>query len=65
MKKKILLFKCFTICYDRAGKMVKTLNANGGGQSQVSGHDLAAGAYAYTLMINDKVTLSKQMLIIK
>ena len=45
--------------------MVKTLNANGGGQSQVSGHDLAAGAYAYTLMINDKVTLSKQMLIVK
>jgi hypothetical protein len=30
--------------YDQAGKLVKTPNANSGGQSQVSGHELAAGA---------------------
>ena len=65
MKKMILLFNCFTICYDQVGKMVKTLNANTGGQSQVGGHDLAAGAYTYTLMIDGKIALSKQMLIIK
>jgi len=51
--------------YDQSGKMVKMLNANAGGQSQVSGHDLAAGAYTYTLMINGKLALSKQMLIIR
>ena len=51
--------------YDQTGRLVKTLNANAGGQSQVSGHDLAAGTYTYTLMINDKVASSKQMLITK
>jgi hypothetical protein len=51
--------------YDQAGKLVKTLKANAGGQSQVSGYDLAAGAYTYTLMVDGKITLSKQMLIIK
>jgi len=51
--------------YDQAGKLVKILNANAGGQSQVTGHELAAGAYTYTLMVDGKVALSKQMLIIK
>ena len=51
--------------YDQAGKLVKTLNANAGGQSQVSGYDLAAGTYTYTLMVDGKITSSKQMLIIK
>jgi hypothetical protein len=51
--------------YDQAGKLVKALDANADGQSQVSGHELAAGAHTYTLMIDGKVALSKQMLIIK
>jgi len=51
--------------YDQTGKPVKALNVNQSGQSEISGHDLTAGTYTYSLMINGKVTLSKQMLIIK
>ena len=51
--------------YDQTGKLVKAFNANESGKSELSGHDLTAGTYTYTLMINEKVALSKQMLIIK
>ena len=51
--------------YDQAGKLIKTLKANADGQSQLNSHDLAAGAYTYALMVDGKITLSKQMLIIK
>ena len=51
--------------YDQTGKLVKALKANESGQSELSGYNLAAGAYTYTLMIDGKVTLSKQMLIIE
>jgi hypothetical protein len=51
--------------YDKAGKLVNTFNANAGGQLQVGGHELAAGTYTYTLMVDGKVASSKQMLIVK
>jgi len=51
--------------YDVAGKLVKALKANENGQSELSSSDLATGAYTYTLMIDNKVALSKQMLIVK
>jgi len=38
--------------YDQTGKLVKALNANQSGQSEISGHDLTAGTYTYSLMIN-------------
>jgi hypothetical protein len=51
--------------YDQTGKLVKALKANENGRSELSGYNLAAGTYTYSLMINGKVALSKQMLIIK
>ena len=51
--------------YDQTGKLVKALNANDSGQSELSGYDLTSGTYTYTLMVNGKVALSKQMLVIK
>jgi hypothetical protein len=51
--------------YDQTGKLVKALKANESGQSEISGYDLISGTYTYTLMVNGKVALSKQMLIIK
>ena len=52
------------IC-DQTGRILKTLNANESGQSELSGYDLTAGVYTYTLIINGKVALSKQMVITK
>jgi hypothetical protein len=51
--------------YDHAGKLVKALEANANGRSELSGYNLAAGAYTYTLMINGKAVTSKQVLILK
>jgi hypothetical protein len=51
--------------YDQTGKIVKSLSANESGQCELNGYDLIAGTYTYTLMINGKVALSRQMLIIK
>jgi hypothetical protein len=51
--------------YDQAGKLVKAIKANANGRTELSGYDLAAGTYAYALMINGKAVTSKQMLIIK
>jgi len=51
--------------YDQAGKLVKALKANENSRSELSSSDLAAGTYTYTLMIDNKTALSKQMLIIK
>jgi hypothetical protein len=51
--------------YDQAGKLVKTVIANTSGQSQISGHDLTAGTYTYALLIDGKIALSKQMIVIK
>ena len=51
--------------YDPTGKLVKAFQANENGRTELSGYDLAAGTYTYTLMINGKVASSKQMLIMK
>ena len=51
--------------YDETGKLVKALNVNDNGKLQLSAHDLSAGTYIYTLLIDGKVALSHQMLIIK
>lgn len=51
--------------YDQTGKIVKALNANESGQSELNGNNLAAGTYIYTLIINGKAALSRQMLITK
>jgi Chaperone of endosialidase/Secretion system C-terminal sorting domain len=51
--------------YDQTGKIVKTLDANESGRSELSGYDLTAGTYTYTLLINGKIALSKQMLVIR
>ena len=51
--------------YDQTGKLVKSLNANESGQSELSGHDLSSGTYTYTLIVDGKIALSKQMLIVK
>jgi hypothetical protein len=53
------------IIYDQGGKLVRTFTANANGQLQMSRHDLSAGAYTYSLMVDGKVALSKQMLIVK
>ena len=51
--------------YDPTGKLVKAFNANESDQLEISGHDLTSGTYTYTLMIDGKVALSKQMVIMK
>jgi hypothetical protein len=38
--------------YDGAGKIIKALDANESGHSELNGSDLAAGTYTYTLMLN-------------
>ena len=51
--------------YDQVGKLVKTIIATASGQSQLSGHDLTAGTYTYALLIDGKIALSKQMIVVK
>ena len=45
--------------------MIKTFDANESGQSEFNGSGLTSGTYTYTLTLNGKVALSKQMLTIK
>jgi hypothetical protein len=49
--------------YDQAGKIIRVLNASG--HSELNTYALTAGTYTYTLLINNKVALSKQLVIIK
>lgn len=51
--------------YDQTGKLIKAITANESGQSELNGYDLTAGIYIYTLIINGKAALSKQMVITK
>lgn len=51
--------------YDNNGKLLKTFTANETGQVMLSGGDLKAGTYSYTLSINGKLAGSKQLVIIK
>jgi hypothetical protein len=51
--------------HDQAGKIIRILNANESGHSELNRYALTAGTYTYTLLINDKVIISKQVVIIK
>jgi hypothetical protein len=51
--------------YDQAGKLVKSVIATGSGQSQLSANQLTAGTYTYALLIDGKIALSKQMIVVK
>ena len=51
--------------YDQAGKIIRILNANESGYSELNRYALTAGTYTYTLLINDKIVISKQVVIIK
>jgi hypothetical protein len=53
------------IIYDVTGKIVNSVEANQNGAIPLNRYNLSAGTYTYTLMIDGKVALSKQMLIIK
>ncbi|MCB0517077.1 MAG: tail fiber domain-containing protein, partial [Bacteroidetes bacterium] len=49
------------------GKVVKTisLDTTGYGTTTINGNDLAAGTYVYSLVINGKVSASKEMILTK
>lgn len=51
--------------YDVSGKLVKQMNAPASGRVQLSGNQLAAGTYVYTLLVNGKVATSKKMVLLK
>jgi len=55
------------IITDKSGKTLKTLNVSGTGKSSlnINGSLLASGAYSYSLIVNEKLIDSKQMIYVK
>jgi hypothetical protein len=53
------------LVYDAAGKLVKALIAPTKGQVQMDTSDLKSGIYVYSLLVDGKLAVSKQMILSK
>ncbi|HEX5152466.1 MAG TPA: tail fiber domain-containing protein [Parafilimonas sp.] len=53
------------VVYNRQGAVVKTITANGNGQSVIDAKNMTPGTYTYSLLINGRPAGSKQMLVVR
>ncbi len=51
--------------FDVNGVLVKSLKTNESGQAVITGTDLKAGTYTYTLVVNGRIAASKKLVLIK